>query len=136
MDAGSGLAHLLMNDHNWYRLDTEADFVRAGLWCLSNLAIGASYLALPVEIWHWRLALPFRSTALIGVLFISFIALCGISHLSMIIIMPTAPWWATLIIYVPTAIASVATAVVVRRERLLITAALKGVSDALTRGTP
>jgi hypothetical protein len=52
----------------------------------------------------------------------------------MIIIMPTAPWWAVLIIYVPTALASVATAYVVRRERVLIIAALKGVGAALMRG--
>lgn len=134
MDEGSHLAHLLMNDHSWYRLASEADYVRAGLWCLCNVAIGGSYLTLPVEIWHWRVALPFHSTALIGILFISFIALCGISHLTMIIIMPTAPWWATLIIYVPTALASIATAYVVRRERLLIIAALKGVSAALKGG--
>ncbi|MDR3526437.1 MAG: hypothetical protein P4L57_04090 [Rhizomicrobium sp.] len=133
MEAGSGLAHLLMNDHSWYRLNTQADFARAGLWCLSNLAIAASYLTLPMEIWRWRLALPFRSTTLIGLLFIGFITLCGISHLTMIIIMPTAPWWATLFVYVPTAMASVATAVVARRERHLIIAVLKGISTALAR---
>ena len=136
MDASSAhdLTHLMMNDHSWYTLDSTADYVRAGLWCLCNLTIGASYLMLPVEIWRWRLALPFRSTALIGILFVCFIAFCGISHLTMIIIMPTAPWWAVLIIYVPTALASVATAYVVRRERVLIIAALKGVGAALMRG--
>lgn len=133
MDAGSanGLAHLVMNDHGWYRLDTTADYIRAGLWCLSNLTIGLSYLALPVEIWHWRLALPFRSTAVIGSLFIAFIALCGISHLSMVVIMPTGPWWATLLIYLPTGAVSLATAIVLRHERRLIIAALEGVGTAL-----
>jgi hypothetical protein len=124
----------MMNDHSWYRLESVADFVRAGLWCACNLAIGAAYLTLPVEIWHWRLALPFRSTALLGILFVSFIALCGISHLTMIVIMPTAPWWATLIIYVPTAVASIATAYVVRRERPLIVAALEGIGGAKSNG--
>ncbi len=136
MDMGSpqGIAHFLMNDHSWYRLVTTADYIRAGLWCFSNLAIGLSYLLLPAEIRQWRLALPFRSTALIGTLFIGFIGLCGISHLSMIIIMPTAPWWATLIIYLPTALVSLATAWVVRHERQLIVAALEGIGAALAEG--
>lgn len=135
MDAGSanGLAHLVMNDHSWYRLDSTADYVRAGLWCLSNLTIGLSYLALPIEIWHWRVALPFRSTAVIGTLFVAFIALCGISHLTMIVIMPTGPWWATLLVYLPTGAVSLGTAIVLRHERRLIIAALESVGAALGR---
>lgn len=134
MDSGSGIAHLLMNDHSWYRLVTTADYIRAALWCLSNLAIGLSYLLLPIEIRRWRLALPFKSTALIGTLFIAFIGLCGISHLTMIVIMPTAPWWATLIIYLPTGLVSLSTVFVVRHERQLIVAALEGVGAALAEG--
>ncbi|GAA0548906.1 hypothetical protein FHS83_001051 [Rhizomicrobium palustre] len=136
MDAGSAqyVSHLVMNDHTWYRLITTADYVRAGLWCLSNLVIGISYLMLPVEIWHWRTALPFRSTAVIGALFVAFIAFCGISHLSMVVIMQTAPWWAVLLIYVPTAAVSLGTALLVRRERGLILAALQGVGAALAQG--
>jgi hypothetical protein len=103
-------------------------------WCLSNLTIGLSYLLLPVEIRRWHLALPFKSTALIGALFIGFIGLCGISHLAMIIIMPTGPWWATLLIYVPTGAVSLAAVMVVRRERQLIVAALEGVGAALAEG--
>lgn len=133
MDAGSahGLAHLLINHHDWYRFETTSDYIRAGLWCFSNLTIGLSYLLLPIEIRHWRTALPFKSAALIGALFIAFIAFCGISHLAMIVIMPTGPWWATAIIYFPTATVSLATALVVRRERRLIVAALQSVGAAL-----
>jgi hypothetical protein len=65
---------LWMNDHSWYRIETTADYVRAALWCLSNL--------------------PFKTMALI----------------------------------------SLATAVVVRRERRLIVAALEGAGAALTEG--
>ncbi len=137
MEPGSaqGVAHMLMNDHSWYRLVTTADYIRAGLWCLSNLAIGLSYLFLPAEIRRWHLALPFKSTALIGTLFIGFIGLCGISHLAMIVIMPTGPWWATLLIYLPTGLVSMATVMVVRRERQLIIAALEGVGAALAEDT-
>lgn len=133
MDSGSahGIAQFLINNHSWYTFETTADYVRAGLWCLSNLTIGFSYLLLPVEIRRWRLALPFKSAALFGTLFIAFIGFCGISHLTMIIIMPTAPWWATLLIYVPTGLVSLATAIVVRRERRVIVAALEGVGAAL-----
>ncbi len=136
MDSGSahGIAHALINSHSWYRFDTPADIFRAGLWCLSNLTIGLSYLLLPVELWRWRLALPFKSIAVFSALFIAFIALCGLSHLSMIIIMPTAPWWATLLIYVPTALVSLATALVLRHERQVIVAALEGIGSALAEG--
>jgi hypothetical protein len=79
--------------------------------------------------------LPFNATSLIGSLFIGFIALCGLSHLSMLFIMQTAPWWATLLIYAPMAVVSVATVVVVWMERALIVSVLAGVSQAL-KSTP
>lgn len=131
METAHGIAHFLINDHSWYRFVTAEDYVRASLWCLSNLATSLSYFLLPIEIRHWRVALPFKSTTLIGTLFIAFIATCGASHLSMLIIMPTAPWWITILIYMPMGFVSVATAVVVRRERRLIVAALKSVGAAL-----
>lgn len=136
MDMGQagGAFHFLINDHSWYRFDTTADYIRAGLWCFSNLAIAGAYFMLPVEIRRWIAVLPFRSAALIGTLFIAFILSCGISHLSMIFIMPTAPWWATLLIYLPTGIISLAAVVVVRREKRFIIAALEGVSAALSEG--
>lgn len=135
MESAHGIAHFLINDHSWYRFVTVGDYVRAALWCLSNLATSLSYFLLPIEIRHWRVALPFKSTALIGTLFISFIATCGASHLSMLIIMPTAPWWVIITIYLPMAFVSLATAVVVRRERRLIVAALKGVGTALAESS-
>jgi len=134
MAAGGGALHFLINDHSWYRFVTTGDYIRAGLWCFSNLAIAGAYFMLPVEIRRWRLALPLRSTALIGTLFIGFIAFCGLSHLSMIFIMQTAPWWATLLIYLPTGVISLVTVGVVRRERRLIIAALDGVRAALAEG--
>jgi len=136
MDMGSaeGVARYFVNDHSWYHFVTVADYVRAGLWCLSNLAIAVSYLLLPIEIRQWRLALPFKSSALIGTLFFAFIGLCGISHLVMVVIMQTAPWWATILIYLPTGIVSLVTVAVARRERHLIISALQGVSAALAEG--
>lgn len=131
MDSIHGIAHLVANHHSWYRFETTDDFLRAGFWCLANIGIGVSYLMLPVEIRRWRLALPFKSTVLIGSLFIGFIALCGISHLTMVVIMPTAPWWATILIYLPTMAVSAATVAVVRRERRLIVAVLEGIGAAL-----
>lgn len=137
MDLGSahGLAHLIANDHSWYRFVTIDDYLRAATWSVANVGIGVSYLMLPAEIRRWHLALPFKSTSLIGSLFISFIALCGISHITMVVIMPTAPWWATILIYMPTMMVSVATVVVVRRERRLIVAALEGVGAALAESS-
>jgi hypothetical protein len=56
---------LWLNDHSWYRIETTAEYVRAALWCLSNLMIAAACFLLPVEIRHWRLARPFKTTALV-----------------------------------------------------------------------
>jgi hypothetical protein len=136
MDMGQagGVLHYFINDHSWYRFITTADYIRAGIWCFSNLAIAGAYFMLPVEIRKWLLALPFRSTTLIGTLFIAFILFCGISHLSMVVIMQTAPWWATILIYLPTGVISLVTVAVVRRERQLIVAALNGVGAALAQG--
>ena len=132
MDMPSGdLIHVLMNNHSWYHIETPADYLRAALWCLANFVTAVSYFLIPNEIKHWRKALPFAATSLISNLFISFIAFCGLSHLVMLFIMQTGPWWATLLVYVPMATVSVATVVVVRLNRRLIIEVLEGVSRAI-----
>lgn len=130
-ESAHGIAHLIMNSHSWYRIETPEDYLRAGLWCLSNFITALSYFLIPVEIRQWRLVLPFNVTSLIGSLFIAFIALCGLSHLSMLLIMQTAPWWATLLIYAPMAAVSLATVIVIRVERKLIVTVLESVTRAL-----
>lgn len=131
MHPASDFVHAFMNNHSWYHIDTPLDYVRASLWCLSNLATAMSYFLIPVEIRHWRRVLPFAASTLIGSLFIGFIAACGASHFAMLFIMQTAPWWAVLLIYVPMAIVSVATVVVIRNERELIVRVLESVGKAL-----
>ena len=126
------LVHGLLNAHSWYRIDTPLDYLRAGIWCVSNLATGLAYFFIPNELRYWRRALPFASSTLLGTLFIAFIAFCGLSHLSMLLIMQTAPWWAILLIYLPMAIVSVATVIVMRKDRQLILSVLGNVSKALT----
>ena len=135
MAASHDLTHLLMNNHSWYRIDTPLDYARAALWCLSNLATASAYFLIPVELRHWRRVLPFSASSLIGTLFIGFILFCGFSHLAMVAIMQTAPWWATILIYLPMAVVSLATAVVIRRKRPLIIAVLDGVGRALKAKT-
>jgi len=127
----SGLIHALMNNHEWYRIETPADYLRAALWCLANFTTATAYFLIPNEIKHWRKALPFGATSLIINLFIAFIAFCGVSHLVMLFIMQTGPWWATLLIYVPMAGVSAATVIVIRRNRQLIVEVLKNVSRAI-----
>jgi len=122
----------LLNTHDWYRIDTPLDYLRAGLWCVSNLATALAYFFIPNELRYWRRVLPFATSSLLGSLFIAFIAFCGLSHLSMLAIMQTAPWWAILLIYLPMAIVSVATVIVMRRERELILSVLETISKALT----
>jgi hypothetical protein len=125
------LIHTLMNNHSWYRIETTDDYLRAALWCLANLVTSVSYFLIPHEIQYWRKSLPFDATSLISNLFIGFIAFCGLSHLAMIFIMPTGPWWAVILIYVPMATVSAATVVVVRMNRKLIVAVLDSVALAL-----
>jgi len=130
------LVHGLLNAHSWYRIDTPLDYLRAGLWCVSNLATALAYFFIPNEIRYWRRVLPFTTSTLLGNLFIAFIAFCGLSHLSMLAIMQTAPWWAILLVYLPMAIVSVATVIVMRKERALILSVLESVSRALTAKQP
>ncbi|MEJ1968349.1 MAG: hypothetical protein WDN03_06890 [Rhizomicrobium sp.] len=125
---------MLLNAHSWYRIDTPLDYIRATLWCGSNLATSVAYFLIPNEIARWRKALPFAASALIGRLFVAFIFTCGLSHLAMLAIMQTGPWWAILLIYLPMAGVSVATVIVIRRDRDLIVAVLDTVSRALKDG--
>lgn len=120
-----------LNDHSWYRLDSEWDYLRMALWCIANLMTFVAYFLIPWEIHSWGDALSFASTTLIGRLFIWFIVLCGLSHLVMVIVMPTGPWWATLFVYVPMALVSAATVIVLRTHRVLIIKALASVSKAI-----
>lgn len=125
------LASTFLNAHSWYRIDTPLDYVRAALWCASNLTTAIAYFLIPLELGQWRKVMPFAASALIGQLFIGFIFFCGLSHLAMLAIMQTGPWWATLLIYLPMAAVSAATVVVIRRDRKLILAVLETVVQGL-----
>jgi hypothetical protein len=131
MHLSHGALFLLLNDHSWYRIETPLDYLRAALWCLANLATAFAYFAIPIELRHWSRVLPFSTSWLLGALFMGFILFCGLSHLSMLVIMQTGPWWATLGIYLPMAAVSSATAIVMRRDRAVILAVLDGVAKAL-----
>jgi hypothetical protein len=127
----SEIAHMMWNAHSWYRIDTPLDVLRALIWCGANLATAIAYFLIPQELGHWRKVMPFAASARIGQLFIGFIFFCGLSHLAMLVIMQTGPWWATLLVYLPMAIVSVATVVVIRRDRKLILAVLESVAKGL-----
>jgi|SRR5690349_1626792 hypothetical protein len=126
----------LLNAHSWYHIETPLDYLRAGLWCLSNLATALAYFFIPNELRYWRRVLPFSTSSLLGSLFIAFIAFCGLSHLAMLAIMQTAPWWAILLVYLPMAVVSVATVIVMRKERALILLVLESISKALMAKRP
>jgi hypothetical protein len=126
----------LLNAHSWYHIETPLDYLRAGLWCLSNLATALAYFFIPNELRYWRRVLPFATSSLLGSLFIAFIAFCGLSHLAMLAIMQTAPWWAILLVYLPMAVVSVATVIVMRKERALILLVLESISKALMAKRP
>ena len=104
-------------DHtSWYTFTSHLDLLRSELWLLTNLVTFVSYFAIPLELWYWRRALRILPALGVAMMFIVFIAACGLSHLAMVIIMGTAPWW-TMMIFIPMAIASVGTAIVIRQNR-------------------
>ena len=137
MDMASthGGMQAMLNAHDWYRITTPLDYLRAVLWCLGNFLTAVAYFLIPNELRAWRKALPFPATSLIMMLFIGFIALCGASHFAMLFIMQTGPWWATLLIYLPMAAVSLATVIVLRVNRRLILSVLQSVGAALKAHT-
>lgn len=133
MDMQSGsLVHAFMNNHGWYQIETPLDYFRAALWCGANFVTAMVYFLIPNEIRHWGRAIPFSGITLITNLFIAFIAFCGASHIAMLFIMQTAPWWAIAFIYGPMAIVSVATVAVIRLRRRQIIDLIEAVARALT----
>lgn len=123
--------HVLWSDHAWFTLESSSDWARLILWCLSNFAVLVSYFLIPLELCYWRKAIPFQWTSFVGLLFVAFITLCGISHLAMIVIMPTGPWWSIIFVFVPLALISVATVLVLRRLRGSIVLALSAVKKVI-----
>lgn len=122
-------AHVLA-DHSSFHIQTEWEYVRAIAWVTCNLITAVSYLLIPYEISKWKSVLPFITSLKIAWLFIAFIILCGLSHIIMLVIMPTAPWW-TLSIFVPMAFVSLATTLFLRLYRDYIISALSAISRAL-----
>lgn len=125
----------LMNAHEWYTLDTSEDHLRAWLWCLSNFMTFVSYFMIPVELAHWRVSIPSSNTVrVLSRLFIAFIVLCGLSHLTMLVVMPTAPWWVTIVVYTPMAVVSFWTVLVLREHRRYIVEVLKAMDGLFIHG--
>jgi hypothetical protein len=110
----------LWNYHDWYHIENVNDFVRAVLWCVANIVTAFCYFVIPYEIWLWRRELASTAAIITGFGFIFFIALCGMHHVVDVIIMQTAPWWAVLMVNVPMALASLATAYFIVTNRQLI----------------
>ncbi len=123
----------LWNNHSWYKIENLNDFIRALLWCAANAITAFSYLAIPWEIWLWRKVLPFFSTNIVGIGFVSFIVACGLHHLVDIVIMPTAPWWAILWVNIPMAIVSAATWIYIRVNRGMIIKILRAIVELIEK---
>ena len=112
----------LWNNHDWYKIENNAHFIRALVWCTANLVTAYAYFAIPWELYNWLGdAVRITATRIIALGFIAFITLCGMSHVAMVLVMPTGPWWATLLVYVPMAVVSLATAIFlkVNRKRII-----------------
>ena len=125
----------LMNSHDWYVLRTTMDHVRAWTWCLANFITFVSYFMIPLELRHWRRAIPAsRAVEVVSRLFIAFIFLCGLSHLAMIVIMPTAPTWVIVSVYIPMAYVSLWTVVVLRNHRRSIVDVLQAMNGLFPDG--
>jgi hypothetical protein len=131
---GYDFANLMLNSPSWYHIETAPEYIRAAIWCAANLATAISCFLIPNELGRWRKTLPFTESALIGRLFTGVVFLCGLSNLAILVIVPVGPWWATLLIYLPMAFLSVATLVVLRRDRAMIVGVLENVVQGL-KGT-
>ena len=128
-------ADLMLNAHPWYRIETPLDYVRAGIWCASNLVTAVSYFLIPQELARWRREMPFAAGSLIGQMFMGLIFFSGLSHLAMLAIVQTGPWWATLFVFLPMAVVSSGTLIVIRRDRRLILAVLVSVAQGIRGGS-
>ena len=102
-------------------LDVIENPLRAAAWILSNLVVAFSYFGIPREIRLWSRAFNLDMTGLVARLFRAFIIYCGVSHLAMILVMPTTRWEMILFFFLPLAMVSLATYVVLRfnRKRIL-----------------
>lgn len=120
----------LFNGHMFYALDTPLDHLRAWVWTASNTIVAICYFLIPFELWEWRRAMPFRSVMLTALRFVNFISACGMSHIIMLSIMPTAPWWAVPVM-VWVALASLDAYFFIRLRRTLIVDAIAANAAAL-----
>ena len=112
-------------------LDVAADPLRAGVWVASNLVVGLSYFGIPNEIRHWSHAFNLDTGAMVARLFRAFIVYCGVSHIAMVLIMPTTRWEMILFFFLPLAGVSLATYVILRMMRQRILAAIGQMRELL-----
>lgn len=117
----------LFNDHHWYMLHDGWDHVRAWIWVLTNIITGVSYFLIPMELQVWRYSMPTAYMRVLAGLFSAFIGLCGTSHFVMVVVMPTAPWWAIWFPFMPMAVVSLMTWLVLRVMRRDIRSLLEAV---------
>lgn len=108
-------------------IEVAIDPLRAAIWVIANLSVAAAYLGIPIEIQHWGIALKVGMGNTVARLFRAFIIYCGVSHIAMILIMPTAPWIILLPFFVPLSAVSILTYVVIRLARKRIVSSLENI---------
>lgn len=108
-------------------LEVAIDPLRAMVWVAVNLSVAFAYFGIPREIRHWSRALNVGMSNIVARLFRAFIIYCGVSHMAMILIMPTAPWPIILPFFVPLSLVSILTYVVVRLGRRRIVGSLENI---------
>lgn len=114
-------------------IEVASDPWRAFVWFACNISVAFSYFAIPHEIRLWVRALRLDLGSYVGTLFQAFIFYCGVSHLAMVLVMPTAPWAFIIAFFVPLAAFSVGTAAAIRYGRPRIIAALEAIRRLVTQ---
>lgn len=96
--------------------------LRSIVWATSNLLVAYAYFGIPHEIRLWSKAINLDMSGLVARLFRAFIVYCGVSHLAMVLVMPTTRWEIILFFFMPLAVVSLATYIVLRvsRQRILV----------------
>ncbi len=106
-------------------LEVADEPVRAVIWIITNLAVAFAYFGIPREIGIWARAMSLSLSGVVARMFQAFIVMCGISHIAMIAVMPTANWLLIVFIFAPLACVSVGVYVALRKYRKHITGLLQ-----------
>ena len=100
-----------------YWLTIEKMPIKSFVWFLTNFLSAIAYISIPLYLNEWKRMLNTPLADSLINMFASFILFCGLSHISMPLIMATAPWWFIILVMVPMTFVAVSTAVLLHQYK-------------------